>query len=232
MNSSEARSSRAFQAVEELLAHIHPREDARAAADELRERFVSADAMFLAGMPALEQLGLRCADALLVSRMTELARCLRLESFGRHPCVGDLRSAAAYLTASFHGLQVERFYMLCLDARGRLRERVLLQEGTSDGALFSLKAMLREVVRVDPCAVIISHNHPAHTLRPSQDDINCTLEALRALTVVGVPLLDHIVIAGDRAVSLRDNGFVPAALWLMQHPNHRLLRRWLEAEES
>lgn len=232
MNSSEARSSRAFQAVEELLAHIHPREDARAAADELRERFVSADAMFLAGMPALEQLGLRCADALLVSRMTELARCLRLESFGRHPYVGNLRSAATYLTAGFHGLQVERFYMLCLDARGRLRERVLLQEGTSDGALFSLKAMLREVVRVDPCAVIISHNHPAHTLRPSQDDINCTLEALRALTVVGVPLLDHIVIAGDRAVSLRDNGFVPAALWLMQHPNHRLLRRWLEAEES
>ena len=88
--------------------------------------------------------------------------------------------------------------------------------------------MLAELVRVNPCAVILSHNHPGRTLRPSQADVDCTMEALRALTAVGVPLLDHVIIAGDRAVSLRANGYIPAGLWLAQNPQHRQLRLWLE----
>lgn len=228
MREDEARNDRAFCAVEALLERLHPREDVHALVQSLREQFVSADALFHAGAHMLERAGLKPSDALLLSRLPELSRCMQRAQFDRKPRLDRLELAAQYLAANFYGLQVERFYMLCLDARGRLKERVLLQEGTSDSALFSLKAMLAELVRVNPCAVILSHNHPGRTMRPSQADIDCTLEALRALTVVGVPLLDHVIIAGERAVSLRANGFIPAGQWLAQHPQHRLLRQWLE----
>lgn len=228
MRETEARNDRAFCAVEALLQRLHPREDAHALTQSLREQFVSADVLFHAGAHMLERAGLKPADALLLSHLPELSRCMQRASFDRKPRLDRLDLAARYLAANFYGLQVERFYMLCLDARGRLKERVLLQEGTSDSALFSLKAMLAELVRVNPCAVILSHNHPGRTLRPSREDVDCTLEALRALTVVGVPLLDHVIIAGERAVSLRANGFIPAGEWLAQNPQHRLLRLWLE----
>lgn len=229
MNEADARSARAFRALEALLVHLHPREDASAQIAELKAHFASADALFGADAHALERLGVRAGDALLLSRLTELNRCMMRARFDRRPQLGRLREASAYLSANFYGLRVERFYMFCLDARGRLKARVLLQEGTSDGALFSLKAMLTEVVRVQPDAVILSHNHPGRTLRPSQDDLSCTLSAIRALTVVGVPMLDHVIVAGSQAVSLRDNGFLPAGLWLSQAPEHRLNRRWLDA---
>ena len=222
------RDGRGFRAVEAMLAHLHPREDAHAATEMLADHFGSADALFQADGHALERLGLRPADALLLSRMTELARHMQCAGFEKRPQIGRLRAASEYLAANFYGLQVERFYMFCVDARGRLKARVLLQEGTIDGTLFSLKAMLAEVVRVNPSAVIFSHNHPGRTLRPSPDDVACTRDAIRALTAVSVPLLDHVIVAGQQVVSLRDNGFIPAGQWIAQSPGHRLLRHWLD----
>ena len=87
-------------------------------------------------------------------------------------------------------------------------------------------------MRVHPAAIVISHNHPGNTLRPSQEDIDCTHELLHALDAVGIPLLDHIIIAGRSAVSMRENGFVPTALWMKQKPQSALLRDWLLAPKA
>ena len=226
-SSARQRSDRAFDAIGELLAHMHPRQDVRALTDGLRESYGSADALFAVSPHMLERAGLHAHDALLLSRLPELNRHMALSRFGEHPRLNRLASASDYLIANFHGLRVERFYMLCLDVRGRLMERVFLQEGTLDGALFSLKHVLSELMRVHPAAALISHNHPGNTLRPSQEDIDCTLDLLRALDAVGIPLLDHIIIAGQSAVSMRENGFVPTALWARQQPQSALLRNWL-----
>ena len=226
-SSARQRSDRAFDAIGELLAHMHSRQDVRALTDGLRESYGSADALFAVSPHMLERAGLHAHDALLLSRLPELNRHMALARFGEHPRLNRLAAASDYLIANFHGLRVERFYMLCLDVRGRLMERVFLQEGTLDGALFSLKHVLAELMRVHPAAIVISHNHPGNTLRPSQEDIDCTHELLHALDAVGIPLLDHIIIAGKSAVSMRENGFVPTALWASQQPQTALLRNWL-----
>lgn len=230
--SGAERDERALRAAEAILAHLHPKEDAAARVDGLRDHFGSADALFRAGPDALERLGLRADDALLLSRLPELARCMERVRFERFPRLDRLGAASAYLVAQYHGLWVERFYLLCLDGRGRLLERVLLQEGTAEGALFSLRRMLAEAIRTGARALVISHNHPGLTLRPSAEDIACTRDALRALTAVGIPLLDHVIVAGHQAVSLRQNGFLPAPLWLDQAPGNRLLMNWLRDEDS
>ena len=231
-SSARQRSDRAFEAVEALLRHMHPRKDVSAQMDGLRESFASADALFAASGHMLERNGMQAHDALLLSKLPELNRHMALARFGEHPRLNRLALASDYLVANFHGLKLERFYMLCLDVRGRLMERVFLQEGTLDGALFSLKHVLSELMRVHPAAIVISHNHPGNTLRPSQEDIDCTRELLRALEAVEIPLLDHVIIAGRSAVSMRENGFVPTALWTQQRPQSALLRDWLLAPQA
>ena len=231
-SSARHRSDRAFAAIEGLLASMHPREDNHARMEELKSHYGSADALFAVSPHMLERAELRPNDALLLSKLPELNRHMALSRFGAHPRLHRLSLASDYLVANFHGLKVERFYMLCLDVRGRLMERVFLQEGTLDGALFSLKHVLSELMRVHPAAIVISHNHPGNTLRPSQEDIDCTLDLLRALDAVGIPLLDHIIVAGRSAVSMRENGFVPTALWMKQQPQSALLRDWLLPPEA
>lgn len=228
---SRARNEHIFQLLEDLLAHMHPKEDTHALVEKLKMHFQSADALFSADGRVLERLGVHKNDALLLSHMVDLARYLKRTDFDRRADLSRYVSAAPYMVANFYGLQVERFYLFCLDTYGRLKARVLLQEGTSDGALFSLKRMLSEVVQCAPQAVIISHNHPGQTRRPSQEDIDCTLDAIRALTVIGIPLLDHVIVAGTLAVSIRGHGFIPASQWLAQQPQNRLLRHWLDGAE-
>ena len=231
-SSARSRSDRAFDAIEGLLDCMHPKEDARARMDALKSHYASADALFAVAPHMLERAELRPNDALLLSKLPELNRHIALSRFGAHPRLHRLSLASDYLVANFHGLKVERFYLLCLDIRGRLMERVFLQEGTLDGALFSLKHVLSELMRVHPAAIVISHNHPGNTLRPSQEDVDCTRELLRALDAVEIPLLDHVIIAGRSAVSMRENGFVPTALWMKQKPQSALLRDWLLAPQA
>ena len=231
MNASDKHSAAAFASVEAMLRHARPKADNDAIMSALRSRFVSASAMYSASAHVLEECGLHRHDALLLSRIPELVRISRRSEFAKRPFLGRLPYASEYLIANSYGLKVERFYMLCLDARGKMKECVFLQEGTASGAMFGLKEMLAEVMRVSPVAVVLSHNHPGCTLRPSQEDIDCTITAIRALTAVGIPLLDHVIIAGSDAVSLRENGFIPASLWLNQLPGHALLENWLRSDE-
>lgn len=219
------RNEDMFHLLGELLRHS--RKHGEESLETLRDCFDSPLSLFSASRQILESCGLHPSDALLLSQMTDLARCCRTGSFPRQPLLDDVRSAAQYLCAHFFCLQVERFYALCLDGHGRLLELLYLQEGTEDGALLSMRRLLREVMRIRPHAIVLSHNHPGGTLSPSHEDISCTRDVLRALNAIGVPVLDHLILVRSRAVSLRANGFIPEAQWIAQAPDCSLLRSWL-----
>ena len=229
---ADRRSEEIFRLLERMLNHTRKRNDNASLVATLRDRYASGFAFLSSNAHLMECCGVHRHDALLFSRTLDLARQIDRDSFVKSPQLGRLALASEYLRANSFGLKVERFYMLCLDAKGRLMERVFLQEGTLDGMLFNLRGLLAEVVRVSPCAIVLSHNHPGCTLRPSNEDINCTCAAIRALTAVGIPLLDHIIVAGKQAVSMRENGFIPAVQWLQQAPENQLLRCWLDGQAS
>ena len=122
--------------------------------------------------------------------------------------------------------------MLSLDRSGRLLACVLLQRGTTDSAPFYVRHVLREAVRTHAHAIVISHNHPNNTMRPSRADVNCTLSLIASLQPLGVPLLDHVVVANHQAISIREAGFIARNIWQAQAPGDALLNRWLEGMEN
>jgi len=206
----EKRSQRLFDAVEAMLRHSRPRQDNDALMASLKEHFSSPVAMLNATPYMLEKCGMHPHDALLFSKIPELIRSSRRGRYVKHPQLGRLYLAAEYLKANAYGMKVERFHMLCLDARGRMKECVFIQEGTENGTLFNLRKLLKEVVRVGPNAVVFSHNHPRGTLHPSQDDIDCTIAGMNALAGLGVPLLDHVIIAAETGemMSFKNQGLI------------------------
>lgn len=228
---SASNDERVFNAAQAMLEHMHRKQDHSALVESIRARFPNGRSLYRANRHLWERIGLRPNDALLFSLIKDVVRCARISEFGEHPPMGNLDLAAPYLNASFIGLGVEHFYMFCINRRGSLKERILLSEGIADTALFDLRRLLMEVVRLRPLGgVIIAHNHPGGTMRPSQDDIDCTLEAIEALTALNAPLLDHLIVADGKVVSLRQNGFIPEEQWLNQNPRHRLLCNWLPGE--
>lgn len=169
-------------------------------------------------------------EAFYFSMIPGIARYVVQEHYGARPRLNRLSLMSEYLVQLYTGIYRERFYAVLLDGAGRKIETALLSAGTTDTALFDLKPLLSLVVQRQARAVVLCHNHPRGTLRPSEEDVGCTLRAMKALAALGVPLVDHIIVAYHRTVSLRYIGAVPTALWMRQEPSGKLMRDWLDVE--
>ncbi len=68
--------------------------------------------------------------------------------------------------------------------------------------------MLRPAVLEAVPSIIISHNHPSGDPTPSPEDVACTRDLTQAAKLLGVELLDHVVIGGEKFVSLKERGLM------------------------
>lgn len=62
--------------------------------------------------------------------------------------------------------------------------------------------------RQDAAAIILAHNHPSGNLKPSQADIELTENIQKLLRHFDVPILDHIIVGGDRGISMREEAVI------------------------
>ena len=83
-----------------------------------------------------------------------------------------------------------------------------ISAGTIDSALVHQREIVKEALFCNAKSVILAHNHPSGTTNLSDMDIQSTELLGDALNVTGIKLLDHIVVGGDKAVSLADAGYV------------------------
>lgn len=231
MNDLDLINDNLYDAIEDVLSHtIIMKEPPEDQMRRIRFRYPSAAFFIESNEHMLKQAGLSSADAFYFWMIPGLARYAAQESCGVRPCLNSLSKMAAYLKSLYIGVHVECFYAVLLDGRGCLIKTVLVGRGTVDAAPFDMGRMLSLVVEHDARAVVLCHNHPCGTLRPSQADIQCTLRALAAAATISVPLLDHIIIAKNSAVSIRDCGYIPADLWMMQGPKKKIVREWVDVD--
>jgi DNA repair protein RadC len=92
------------------------------------------------------------------------------------------------------GLEIEKFWVLCLDRKNRLIRRVEATSGTATSSLVHPREVFREAIRLSAAAVIAVHNHPSGDPAPSRADIQVTRQLREAAKVIGIDLLDHIVL--------------------------------------
>lgn len=229
------RIKRAEDALRTVIDMLYPGGRGREKADRMLRRYGSPGALVEAGKYQLTCDGMNESDALLISIIPDMLRHMNRVKFGEHPAIGGLVAAEEFMAIRYIGVNIEQFYMLALDSSGKLIECVHLQSGSEDSAPFYLRHVLAEIVRTNARAIVISHNHPNGTARPSQADIDCTLTLMGALRTIGTPLLDHMIMIGRRALSVRGFGYIVENAWLAQAPGNPLLNRWLRGwsmEES
>lgn len=178
----------------------------------------------------LQQLGFSRIDAYYFTLIPLLSRFIERERFGDKPRLNRLSLMVDYLKALYIGMHVECFYLILLDRNGRLMDAVLISKGTVDTALFDLEEMLSTVIQREARAVVICHNHPHGTMKPSREDIACTYAALNATLAIEVPLVDHIIVGQGRAMSIRDSGMIPSQLWDMQSEKSKWMREWVDVD--
>ena len=76
------------------------------------------------------------------------------------------------------------------------------------GAEFSSPALVKEALRLNAEAVIVSHNHPSGNPEPSAADRALTQRLKEALGLVDVRVLDHVIVAGSATESFAERGLI------------------------
>jgi DNA repair protein RadC len=102
----------------------------------------------------------------------------------------------------------EHFVALYLNARHRLLERELVSVGHLTGSLVHPREVFKPALELSAAFVILAHNHPSGDLTPSQDDIGLTKRLVEVGQLLDVPILDHIIIAKEEWVSMKELEFL------------------------
>ncbi len=139
--------------------------------------------------------GVGAAKAAAVVAAFQLAR--RLDAQVDEPVV--LRSAddvARVVGRELAGVRRERVLVLVCDAANRLRNTVVVSEGSIDRSLVPVREILNAVLRHDGRAFALAHNHPSGDPEPSEADRRATAEVQAAAKIAGLRFLGHVVVAG------------------------------------
>ena len=92
-------------------------------------------------------------------------------------------------------------------ARRPVQGHLIFDEQLSEGGLQDVTGNLRRIVGrglgVDAAGVVLMHNHPSGNVRPSAADISETRRIAFLLGNLDLPLMDHLVVAGNAIFSMR-----------------------------
>ncbi len=91
----------------------------------------------------------------------------------------------------------ECFWVLLLSNSNRLLGISLISVGATSGVLVGIKEIFQLSLLTNTSNVIICHNHPSGTLKPSPKDIEITKKIKHGLSLLDVTLLDHIIITSE-----------------------------------
>jgi len=114
--------------------------------------------------------------------------------------------AKNYLKLKLGELEHETFNIMFLNSKHGLISLTQLFRGTIDNASVPVREVVKDTLKVNAAAVILSHNHPSGSPDPSMSDKRLTEVLTQALNLVGVRVLDHIIVGGNQTYSLAEHG--------------------------
>lgn len=178
-------------------------------AEAVLARFPNIAAVMEADTEALSAVsGLSENDVLLLRLVPELHRRYFLSRTQTEERLTDSAAFGRYLLPYFYGARDEMVYLLSLDAAGKVLNCRLLGHGSVNSANVPARRLVQEALGANATAVVLAHNHPSGIALPAKEDVELTLRLRDALDVMDILLLDHIVVADDDFVSMRDSGYL------------------------
>jgi DNA repair protein RadC len=147
--------------------------------------------------------GIGPSKAATLMAALELGSRLARDQLQESQRLHDPATAGEFLVLQLARERGEVFGFLSLDPRHRLIRCNELTRGTRNQAPVDPAELFRTALLDDASGVLVFHNHPSGDLQPSSDDLGLTRRLVEGGKVLGVPVYDHLIVAGCRWLSLR-----------------------------
>ncbi len=191
-----------YELLELLLSFAIPRRDTKGLAKELIRRYGSFAAVFdqhdLAKVPGMGE----HSATLLLAVKASMQAYLESESLD-NPVLDSPQKTISYLRGELGGLAKEAFMVLCLNSAGEVTARETISRGTINQTAVYPREVIEAAIRHNSAAIILVHNHPSGSLKPSQHDHELTSSLSELGQSLGITVHDHIIVTRESAYSLK-----------------------------
>lgn len=161
------------------------------------------------GIPDLMQFkGIGEAKAITIVAAMELGRRRRVEDSLELKKITSSNSVFEVMQPLIGELPHEEFWILYLNNSNKILKSHQLSKGGITGTVVDVRLVFKEALQVGAVAVILAHNHPSGTLKPSQADIQLTKKLKSAGENLDIKVLDHLIVTEKAYFSFADENLL------------------------
>lgn len=200
-----------YEILELLLTYAIPRKDTKKLAKNLLNKFGSIENLLKAKKEDLISIeGIGESSISFLKLIGELPNLL-YENKLRNSDIISIKSKDTllkYLRSAIAYEDVEKFYVLYLSTANELIACEEKSCGTLDKSAVYPREIFKDVIKYNAKAVILAHNHPSDSTKPSKSDLEITKEIAKGLENFDAVLLEHIIITKNSYFSFLEEGLI------------------------
>ena len=138
--------------------------------------------------------GIGPVKALQLVAVMEFARRVIRGELGESPLLDSPEAVFDFARPMTRGLEIEKFWTLCLNRKNRLIKEIEVTVGTANSSLVHPREVFKDAVKLGASSIIVFHNHPSGDPAPSTADVQVTRRLREAAEIMDIELLDHLII--------------------------------------
>lgn len=149
--------------------------------------------------------GIGEAKAISIAAALELGRRRGVENVEQITQITSSKHINALMRPLLVDLDHEEFWIIYLNHANRVLHKMQLSKGGISQTIVDTRLVLKKALTLNAVGIILVHNHPSGTLKPSKADIETTRKLKLAAKSVDIKVLDHIIIADSGYCSFVDS---------------------------
>jgi DNA repair protein RadC len=198
----------------ELMAIILGSGNSKQSAVELAQTLLNAynNSLHKLGKVSVKDLcafhGVGPAKAISIIAALELGRRRQTEPVEELPKVQSSQMAFNVFYPLVQDKPTEEFWLLHLNQSGRVLNVQQISQGGITGTIVDARIVFKEALSNFSTSVIVCHNHPSGSIKPSEADVRLTKRLVEAGRLLQIPVKDHLIIGNDAYFSFADQGLI------------------------
>lgn len=152
--------------------------------------------------------GIGEAKAITIAAALEIGRRRQGGHLLQRPSIRNSRDAASLLQPLLADQEKEIFCALFLNRANRVLRTEILSHGGINGTLVDPRLLFKKALELDASGLVICHNHPSGSLKPSESDLDLTKKITAGAKILDLNLMDHLIVSQEGYLSFADEGLL------------------------
>ena len=152
--------------------------------------------------------GIGEAKAIAIVAALEIGRRRQAMSYVEKPVVTSSKDVALFLQSKFRDHRHEVFAVVFLNRTNKINNFQVISEGGITGTVADPRIILKKALEEDAVSLILCHNHPSGSLKPSKADEDLTQKIKEAARYFDIKVTDHIIVSEVGYYSFADEGIL------------------------